>query len=56
MDEPPVGQNVRVTLPDGSTDWAYWDGTRWMVGVDDNPVDSPLGQEVIAWALVVPWR
>lgn len=51
MGDPPLGQNVVVTLADGGTSFAYWDGERWMVGVENDPQDAPLGAEVISWAL-----
>ena len=49
MEYPNLGQNVTVTLADGTTCEAYWDGTTWMVGVDNDPLDAPLGKEVISW-------
>lgn len=51
MDDPPLGQNVVVSLSDGGTALAYWDGERWMVGVDNDPEDIPLIGEVTGWAL-----
>jgi hypothetical protein len=50
MDEPPVGQNVVVTLAGGEFCLAYWNDGQWWVGVDDDPIDAPLGAEVTSWA------
>lgn len=46
---PPEGQNVLVTLADGSELLAYWSAGQWFVGVDDDPNDAPLEAEVVSW-------
>jgi len=51
MDEPPLGQEVEVTLSDGSVTLAMWDGEKWMVGVAYDPIDAPLRRKVISWGL-----
>lgn len=50
---PPLGQEVVVTFT-GNVDQAlaYWDGSQWMVGVDNDPNDAPLGHAVESWI----WR
>ena len=53
MDEaPPLGQEVVVTLADGSELLAYWNGVCWMVGVAHDPIDAVLAGDVIEWR----WR
>lgn len=52
MDDPPIGQNVDVVLSDGSTTLAYWNGSSWWVGVENDPLDAPLSGTVIGWS----WR
>lgn len=48
---PPVGIEVVVTLADdGTQSCAYWTGTQWWTGVEDNPNDAPLGRVVESWA------
>lgn len=48
---PPLGQNVNVTLVNGSTAIAYWDGLQWWVGVDGQPDDLPIVNEFVSsWA------
>jgi hypothetical protein len=52
MGDPPLGQNVVVTLTGGGTSLAYWDGEQWMIGVENDPLDAPLDAEVTSWQLV----
>jgi hypothetical protein len=52
MNEPPVGQNVVVTLASGMFCLAYWDGAQWWVGIENNPVDALLSEPVVEWK----WR
>lgn len=52
MGDPPLGQNVVVTLADGGTLLACWDGEKWMVGVEGNPQDEPLAGEAVSWSLL----
>lgn len=56
MGDPPLGQIVVVSLADGGTALAYWDGERWMVGVDNDPEDALLIGEVTGWTLSTSWR
>ena len=49
MDEPPVGQNVVVTLAGGEFCLAYWNDGQWWVGVDNNSIDALLNKSVVAW-------
>lgn len=48
---PPFGQNVEVTLANGSVFMAYFDGSQWWTGVPDSPDDVPLAND-----FVVSWR
>jgi hypothetical protein len=52
MEDPPIGQEVVVTLAGGGSCIAYWNGERWMQGVAYNPIDVPLDDEVVTWR----WR
>lgn len=52
MDELPIGQEVVVTLADGSSKLAYWFGGQWWEGVENDPVDALVTEEVISWR----WR
>lgn len=49
---PPFGQEVIATLADGVELLAYWSGTGWMMGVEDDSIDATVSGEVIAWR----WR
>jgi hypothetical protein len=46
---PPDGQNVLVTLADGSESLAYWHDGAWWVGVDGVANDIVLEQVVEFW-------
>jgi hypothetical protein len=46
---PPEGQNVLVTLADGSEFLAYWQDGQWWVGVEDSPDDIVLEGSVVFW-------
>jgi hypothetical protein len=48
---PPEGQNVIVTLQDGTEVMAYWRDGQWWVGVENDPLDAPLQGTVIDWRL-----
>lgn len=49
---PPIGQNVEVTLVNGTTCVALYDGAQWWVGVPDQDADIPLANEfVVSWAI-----
>jgi hypothetical protein len=53
MNYPPEGTEVVVTLADSSAQTlAYWTGSEWWMGVEDDPNDAPLGHPVESWA----WR
>lgn len=52
MEQPPTGQEVVVILAGESEALAIWDGQQWLMGVNDDPIDRPLGLEVIDWR----WR
>ena len=45
---PPDGQNVIVTLQDGSETLAYWHENQWWIGQPDNPNDIVL-DGVVSW-------
>jgi hypothetical protein len=49
---PPDGQNVIVTLSDGSELLAYFHAENWWVGQPDNPEDIML-EGVVSWREVV---
>lgn len=45
-----LGQNVVITLADGTETQAYWDGLQWWTGLEDDDQDMPLMNDyVIAW-------
>lgn len=46
---PPEGQNVIVTLDDGTDVMAYWSAGQWWVGVENDPMDAPLQGVVVDW-------
>lgn len=49
---PEVGISVNITLANGSTFPAYWDGLQWWMGVNDDPNDVPVTNEfVVSWNL-----
>jgi hypothetical protein len=52
MGDPPLGQEVVVTLAEGGSCLAYWRDGQWWVGVEDDPLDALLEEEVTGWA----WR
>jgi YD repeat-containing protein len=43
-----LGQLVTVTLVNGETTQAYWDGLQWWVGVEDDDNDAPIINEFVA--------
>ena len=47
---PNVGEQVEVTLANGSVFTAYWDGLQWWMGVNDDPNDVPVTNTyVVSW-------
>jgi hypothetical protein len=52
MEDPPLGQEVLVTLASGGFCLAYWQGGQWWVGVADDPADALLLEQVASWS----WR
>lgn len=52
MGDPPIGQEVHVTLADGRDLLAYWSGVDWYVGVENDPLDALLDGTVLSWR----WR
>lgn len=52
MEYPNPGQVVQVFCDDGSTDFAYWNETVWMQGVDNDPIDAqfPKTEHVVSWS------
>lgn len=52
MEQPPIGQEVVVSLADGGEWLAIWNGIEWLVGVNDDPNDEPLNATVVDWR----WR
>ena len=51
MEDPPIGQEVEVTLAGGGSCLAYWKDGQWWIGVEDDPLDAPLNQSVVKWEL-----
>lgn len=49
MEYPELGLVVTVTLDTGEEKLAYWNGSVWMEGVDNNPVDIELIGNVVSW-------
>lgn len=49
MEYPPLGLVVTVTLDTEEERLAYWNGTVWMEGVDNNPVDVEMTGNVVSW-------
>lgn len=45
--KPPVGNQVIVTLTNGSEFYAYHDGLQWWMGVNDDPNDVPVVNEYV---------
>jgi len=52
LEDPPIGQEVIVTLADGGSCLAYWSDGQWWVGVANDPLDALLSQQVLSWR----WR
>lgn len=47
---PPTGENVEITLANGSVFTAYFDGLQWWLGVPDEPNDVPVVNSfVVSW-------
>lgn len=49
MEYPALGLVVTVVLDTGEEKLGYWDGTVWMEGVDNSPVDVELTENVVSW-------
>lgn len=49
MEYPPLGAVVIVILDTSEEKLGYWDGSIWMQGVDDNPIDIPIDGNVVSW-------
>lgn len=49
MEYPPLGLVVTAVLDTGEERIAYWDGTVWMEGVDNDPVDIVMTGNVVSW-------
>ena len=48
---PNEGQNVLVTLTDGSELLAYYYAQNWWIGQEDNPLDVVV-DGVVSWRMV----
>ena len=47
---PPINQQVEVTLANGSVFVAMFDGLQWWMGVNDDPNDVPITNSfVVSW-------
>lgn len=47
---PPIGQNVIITLSSGMKLIAEWDGAQWWAPLNDSPDAAPIANNfVIAW-------
>jgi hypothetical protein len=47
---PPENQTVNISLANGTTLPAYWDGTQWWAGLNDDPNDVPIANSfVVSW-------
>lgn len=49
MEYPPIGLGVIAILDTGEEKIGYWDGTKWMQGVDDDPNDIEIVGNVVSW-------
>lgn len=49
MNYPEIGLNVLVTLDNNQEIVGYWDGAKWMQGVDNDPIDIPIIENVVSW-------
>lgn len=48
---PDVGEQVEITLANGSKFMAYFDGLQWWMGVNDDPNDVPVTNSfVVEWS------
>lgn len=45
---PTEGENVTVTLDNGVTLTAYWDGTQWWAGINGEPQDVPISNDHVS--------
>jgi hypothetical protein len=52
MNYPDLGLNVIAVLEDGEEKIGYWNGDVWMQGVENNPIDIPIEENVVSWR---PW-
>lgn len=46
---PPIGLVVVAILDTGEEELGYWDGTKWMQGVDNDPNDIEISGNVVSW-------
>lgn len=49
MEYPPEGLVVYATLDTNEEKLCYWNGSVWMEGVDNNPIDIELVGNVVSW-------
>jgi hypothetical protein len=49
MEYPPLGLGVIAILDTDEEKIGYWDGTKWMQGVDDDPNDIEMVGNVVSW-------
>lgn len=49
MEYPDIGLVVVAILDTGEEKLGYWDGTKWMQGVDYNPDDIELPGNIVSW-------
>lgn len=49
MEYPPIGLQIVAILNTGEEKVAYWDGNKWMQGVENDPVDILLEENVVSW-------
>ena len=43
-----LGQNVHITLVDGTQTDGYWDGLQWWVGIENDGNDLPIDNAFVA--------
>lgn len=49
-DPPPVGETVAITLDNGTSIAATWDGSQWWAGLNEEPNDVPISNDhVTGW-------
>jgi hypothetical protein len=45
---PPEGETVTITLDNGVSISATWDGVQWWAGLNDEPEDVPISNDYVA--------